>query len=99
MFFFGTIGLIVIAAGIPLLAMYACGQFKDQKPANGLLKMAVIVGVGLGLITAVFSAAGLYIRSGGLTPLEWIALAWIAGSALAGQVALLELIGRRNGSG
>lgn len=94
MVFFATIGLLIIAVGIPIAAMYAGGQFVGQRPPNALFKMAVMLAVGLGLISAVVGAM-LYARTGGMTVSEWVMLAWVAGSALTGQIALLELLGRK----
>jgi len=94
MVFFATIGLLVIAVGIPILAMRACGQFVGQKPPHPLLKTAVMLGVGLGLLWAVVGA-GFHLRREGMTAMEWVTLAWMAGSALAAQVALLEMLGRK----
>ncbi|WP_292235766.1 hypothetical protein [Mesorhizobium sp.] len=37
----------------------------------------------------------LYARAGGMTVSEWVMLAWVSGSAVTGQIALLELLGRK----
>ena len=89
MVFFATIALIIIGAGIPIVAMYACGQFVGQKSPRPILKTTVMFVVGLGLLMAVGDSA-LAMRSDGMTATGWLMLAWMAGSALAGQVALLE---------
>ncbi|QKC92319.1 hypothetical protein EB230_30985 [Mesorhizobium sp. NZP2234] len=94
MVFFATIGLLIIAVSIPIAAMYACGQFVGQKAPHALFKMAVMLAVGLGLFSAVVGAM-LYARAGGMTVSEWVMLAWVAGSAVTGQVALQELLGRK----
>lgn len=44
MAFFATMGLIAIAVGIPLIAMYACGRFASQKQPHPVLKWAAIIG-------------------------------------------------------
>lgn len=94
MVFFATIGLLIMAVGIPIAAMYACGQFVGQKPPHARFKMAVMLAVGLGLFSAVVGAL-LYARAGGMTVSEWVMLAWVSGSAVTGQIALLELLGRK----
>ena len=95
MVFLATIALLSIAVGIPVSAMYASGQFVGQKPPPAFLKIAVTLVVGSGLFSAVVGAM-LYTRTGGITVSEWVMLAWIAGSALTGQVALLEALGRKD---
>lgn len=96
MVFFAAIGLIIIGAGLPMVAMYACGQFVGQKAPHPLIKIAVMLAVGLGLLMAVGSA-GLAMRRDGMEASEWLMLAWMAGSALTGQIALLEKLGSRMG--
>lgn len=78
MVFFATIGLLIMAVGIPIAAMYACGQFVGQKAATR----------GLGLFSAMVGAM-LYARAGGTSVSEWMMLAWVCGSAVTGQVAFL----------
>lgn len=89
MVFFAAIGLIAIVAGIPLLAMYAGGEFVGQKKPHELWRSAVRLIVGAGLLAAVV-IAGLSMRTGGMDASEWIMLAWMAGSAIAAWVGLAD---------
>ncbi|MER9458176.1 hypothetical protein [Mesorhizobium sp. M0478] len=94
MVFFGTLAFIAVAISLPLAAMYAAGQFVGQKPPPAFLKLAVTLAVGAGLLMAVAGAL-LSARQGGMSLRDWFLLAWVAGSALTGQVALLELLGSK----
>jgi len=94
MVFFGTLAFIAIAVPIPLAAMYAAGKFVGQKPPTPIVKSVVTLAVGAGLLIALVGAL-LGARQNGMSFEDWFLLAWAAGSALAGQVALLELLGRK----
>lgn len=99
MVFFGTLAFLAVAVSIPTAAMYAAGQFVGQRPPSRIVKTAVVLAVGAGLLIAVAGAL-VGARQNGMSFEDWFLLAWAAGSALSGQVALLELVGRKaNDSG
>lgn len=95
MLFLAAMSVILIAISIPLLAMWASGSFVGQRAVSQQWKIGVSLLVGVGLLFLVGDALA-QARQGGIDYEEWLRLAWMAGSALAGQVALLEILGRKN---
>lgn len=93
MVFFVTIGLIAIAVCMPLVAMYAAGEFVGQRRPPAWLQMVMVGVIGIGLLVAVMSTGfAMKADADGMTAKEWVILAWVAGSALTGQIGLLNWI-------
>lgn len=93
MVFFATIGLLIMAVGIPIyngrghphcrpVRLRAVCRTKSRH--TGYLRWRW----GSGLFSAMVGAM-LYARAGGTSVSEWMMLAWVCGSAVTGQVAFL----------
>jgi branched-subunit amino acid permease len=91
MLFLAAMSVILTGVSIPLLAMWASGSFVGQRAISQPWKFAVSLLVGVGLLFLLGDALA-QAREGGIDYEEWLRLAWMAGSAMAGQVALLQAL-------
>ena len=86
-----VLALIGVMMSLPLVTMYAAGEFAGQQTAPRWLAACASWLVGLGLAYGVWRMT-LSFKSPDWT--EWLLIAWTAGAAVAAQLTLLAALSK-----